>query len=125
MSDVLLPEVIDPRQKQHGLDGYWSPGILGMVNSTAVKLARLKGDFVWHSHEEQDELFMVLEGTLTIEFRHGSRLLQAGQMLIVPRGLEHRPVAMEECLVLLVEPIDTVNTGNTPSELRRDELPLL
>ena len=118
-----LPLVIDPREKQQRLAGYWHPGLLGMVNDTAVKLARIQGEFVWHSHEHEDELFLVLEGRLRMEFREGSRELAPGQMIIVPRGLEHRPVAPAgDCLLLLVEPASTVNTGDVDSELRRDSI---
>jgi mannose-6-phosphate isomerase-like protein (cupin superfamily) len=123
---AALPPVIDPQEKQLRLAGYWHPGLLGMVNDTAVKLARIQGEFVWHSHEHEDEMFLVLEGRLRMEFREGSRDLAPGQMIIVPRGMEHRPVAPDgDCLLLLVEPATTVNTGNVRSELTRDSVELL
>ncbi|MEZ5338474.1 MAG: cupin domain-containing protein [bacterium] len=115
-----LPPVIDPLEKQQALAGLWHPALLGMVNSTAIKLARIQGEFVWHSHAHEDEMFLVVQGRLRLEFRDGARVLEAGQFLIVPHGVEHRPVAEKECLILLVEPLETVNTGTTESELRRD-----
>lgn len=121
-----LPPVIDPLEKQHGLAGYWHPGLLGMVNETAIKLARIQGEFIWHSHELEDELFIVLEGRLRMEFRVGNRELGPGQMIIVPHGMEHRPVSIDgDCLIMLIEPTTTVNTGNVESDLMRDNLELL
>ncbi len=117
-----IPEVIDPMEKQARLQGLWNPGLLGMVNDTAIKLARIKGEFVWHSHAEEDEMFLVVQGRLRLEFRDGMRELGPGQLLIIPRGLEHRPVAVEECLILLVEPASTVNTGGVDHELRRERI---
>ncbi|MCB1219480.1 MAG: cupin domain-containing protein [Planctomycetales bacterium] len=123
MSD--LPPVIDPLEKQQYLQGDWYPALLGQVNDTAIKLARIHGEFVWHSHAEEDELFLVVKGRMRLEFRNGVRELEAGQMIIVPRGLEHRPVSEEECLILLVEPVSTVNTGDAESDMRREQLPEL
>ena len=120
-----IPEVIDPRVKQYSLEGYWHPGLLGLVNNTAIKLAKIHGEFVWHSHADEDELFMVIEGSMRLEFREGSRTLLPGEMIIVPRGVEHRPVAEEPCLILLVEPTSTINTGDMESVLRRETLKLL
>ncbi|MCB1187974.1 cupin domain-containing protein [bacterium] len=120
MSD--LPPVIDPLEKQQYLQGDWYPALLGQVNDTAIKLARIHGEFVWHSHAEDDELFLVVKGRMRLEFRNGVRELEAGQMIVVPRGVEHLPVSEEECLILLVEPVGTVNTGDTESELTRTEL---
>lgn len=94
----------------------WSPRLVGRVNETDVKLARLKGEFVWHQHADEDELFLVIEGRLRIEFRDGAVWLEPGELVVVPRGVEHRPVAPEEVLVMLVEPRGTVNTGNVRNE---------
>jgi mannose-6-phosphate isomerase-like protein (cupin superfamily) len=90
---------------------YWSPRVVADVNDVQVKLVRVKGEFVWHRHEAQDELFIVVRGRLRIEFRDGDVVLDAGDMLVVPRGVEHRPVADEEVQLMLVEPRGTVNTG--------------
>ncbi|MGH7822843.1 MAG: cupin domain-containing protein [Candidatus Binatia bacterium] len=99
------------------LTDYWSPGIVGELNGQDVKLAKLRGAFVWHRHENEDELFLVLRGRLRIQFRDGEVTLDPGDMLIVPKGTEHRPVADDEVHVLLFEPAGTVNTGNVRSEL--------
>jgi mannose-6-phosphate isomerase-like protein (cupin superfamily) len=95
---------------------YWHPRIAGELNDSYIKLAKLKGEFVWHQHELEDELFLVISGTLIIQTRAGDHVLHPGEFLIIPRGVEHRPVAEEEVHVLLVEPKTTVNTGNVQSE---------
>lgn len=94
------------------ISDFWSPGIVGELNGQHVKLARLKGEFVWHSHVDADELFLVLQGRLRMELRDGTVDLGEGDMLIVPRGVEHRPVAEDEVHVLLFEPVGTLNTGD-------------
>ena len=104
------------------INAYWSPKIAGELNGQHVKLAKLKGEFVWHHHELEDELFLVLRGKLTIRFRDGDVLLEEGDCLIIPRGVEHRPVAEEEVSVLLFEPAGTLNTGSVRSEHTRDSL---
>ena len=93
-------------------DEHWSPRIAGALNGQHVKLAKLLGPFVWHRHEDADELFLVVRGTLRIEFRDRVETLKTGEFLIVPRGIEHRPVAEEEAHVLLFEPAGTLNTGD-------------
>ncbi len=94
----------------------WSPRIVGAVNECEVKLAKLHGEFIWHQHEHEDELFLVIEGRLSMELRDGTVALEPGDLLIVPRGVEHRPVAGEPCSVLLFEPAGTLNTGNVVGE---------
>ena len=94
----------------------WSPKVVAAVNDTDVKLVRLRGDFVWHRHEHEDELFLVVAGRLRMEFRDHEVWLEPGELLVVPRGVEHRPCAPEEALVLLVEPRGTLNTGNLRNE---------
>lgn|SRR5574341_3786 len=96
---------------------HWAPRIVSSFNDYHVKLAKVKGEFVWHDHPETDELFLVLDGSLTIMFRDGQVTLKAGEMFIVPKGTEHRPVAENECQILLIEPAGTINTGNVVSEL--------
>jgi mannose-6-phosphate isomerase-like protein (cupin superfamily) len=98
------------------VDEYWSPRIVGAVNDTDVKVVKLRGAFQWHRHEAEDELFLVVAGRLTIRFRDRDVTLTAGELLVVPRGVEHLPVAEEEAHVVLVEPRSTVNTGDAPSE---------
>lgn len=91
---------------------HWVPKIVGELNGQHVKVVKFEGPFVWHSHEAEDELFMVLKGSFTMEFRDRSLTVSEGEFLIVPRGVEHRPVAAEEVHVLLFEPASTLNTGN-------------
>ncbi|HEV8488036.1 MAG TPA: cupin domain-containing protein [Blastocatellia bacterium] len=95
---------------------YWSPKIVGEINDSHVKLVKLKGEFVWHHHENEDELFLVIKGKLLIKLRDGDVTLEEGEMAIIPRGVEHMPVAEEEAHVLLLEPKSTVNTGNAGGE---------
>lgn len=104
---------------------YWSPRIAARVNASDVRLARLKGEFVWHSHANEDELFLVIKGQLTLRFRDHEVTLNPGEMLCVPRGVEHCPVAPEECHVLLIEPSSTVNTGNVQEARTLHETPEL
>lgn len=101
---------------------YWNPRIIGELNGQQVKIAKLKGDFVWHSHANEDELFMVIEGELIIELRDKKIQLSAGEFYIVPAGVEHRPIAREEVSVLLFEPNSTLNTGDVNSDLTRNRL---
>ena len=95
---------------------HWSPKIVGELNGQQVKLAKLKGGFVWHHHEQEDELFLVLKGRLTIQLRDREVVLDEGECFIVPRGVEHKPVAHEEAHVLLFEPASTLNTGSIRNE---------
>lgn len=91
---------------------YYNPRIVGELNNQHVKLAKLKGDFTWHKHEDEDELFLVLKGKLTMELRDKSIEIEEGEFLVVPRGVEHKPSAPEEVHVLLFEPATTLNTGD-------------
>ncbi len=95
---------------------HWLPKIAGEVNGQHVKLTKLKGSFIWHSHEHEDELFLVHRGSFDMEFRDRTISLSAGDFLIVPRGVEHRPVAAEEAEVILFEPVGTRNTGDVINE---------
>jgi mannose-6-phosphate isomerase-like protein (cupin superfamily) len=101
---------------------YWSPKIAGQLNGQYVKLAKLKGEFLWHQHEKEDELFLVTKGKLTIQLRDGDVSLTEGEFFIVPAGVEHRPVAPEEVHALMLEPISTLNTGNVTNERTIQEL---
>ena len=96
----------------------WSPRIVETLDAYEVKLARLHGDFVWHSHADADELFLVLSGSFRMDFRDRQVSLAQGEMLVVPRGVEHKPYAEAECQVLLLERAGLVNTGDVPSPLR-------
>ena len=101
---------------------HWNPRIVGELNNQQVKLAKLKGEFIWHSHENEDELFYVISGQLKMELRDQTILINPGEFLIVPRGVEHRPVAENEVAIMLFEPATTINTGSEDSELRRENL---
>jgi mannose-6-phosphate isomerase-like protein (cupin superfamily) len=100
----------------------WNPKIAGELNGQEVKLVKLKGEFVWHQHADADELFLVVKGQFTMEYRNRSIRVGEGEFLIVPRGIEHRPVAEEEAWVLLFEPAGTVNTGDVKDALTREVL---
>jgi len=101
---------------------HWSPKIVGELNGQHVKLAKLQDEFVWHHHEAEDELFLVVKGSFDMEFRDKTVHLTAGEFLIVPKGVEHRPVAKEEVWVLLFEPATTLNTGNVVDEKTKEQL---
>lgn len=103
-------------QKFALINEMWQPKIIGELNDSYVKLVKLKGEFVWHQHELEDELFLVVKGNLTIRLRDGEIHLREGELAIIPRGMEHLPVAEEEVQVLLLEPKTTVNTGNVRNE---------
>jgi len=95
---------------------YWSPKIVGELNDSYIKLVKLKGEFVWHRHEQEDELFLVVKGRLLIKLRDRDIHLEEGEFVIIPRGIEHLPIAEEEVHVLLLEPKSTLNTGNVQNE---------
>src|SRR3972149_4103405 len=99
---------------------YWNPRIAGELNGQQVKLAKFKGEFVWHKHENEDELFYVLKGEFNMEFRDKTILLKENEFLIVPKGVEHRPVAENEVSIMLFEPSSTINTGNTKGDLTKE-----
>ena len=97
-------------------DQQWSPRVIAEMNDYQFKLARVEGEFIWHSHSDTDEVFIVIDGVLDIEFRDGRVRIEAGEMFVVPRGVEHKPVAENECRIMLVEPRGTINTGDKRHE---------
>ena len=107
---------IDLREKFAAISEHWSPRIVAELNGQHVKLVKFRGDFVWHHHDHEDELFLVHRGGFRMEFRDRVVELNAGDMIVVPRGVEHRPVADEEVEVVLFEPAGTLNTGNVVNE---------
>ncbi len=107
---------VDIKEKLAQISDYWLPKIIGELNGQVVKVAKLKGEFVWHHHEHEDEMFMVIEGGLIIKLKDGEVQLKEGQFYIIPKGIEHMPVAAEECHVLLFEPNSVLNTGNVVNE---------
>jgi mannose-6-phosphate isomerase-like protein (cupin superfamily) len=94
----------------------WSPRVLGEVNDCQVKATKLKGEFVWHHHDNEDEMFLVVKGTLRMKFRDREAVIREGEFIIVPRGVEHLPIADEEVHLILIEPKSTLNTGNITNE---------
>ena len=108
-----MPDVVNLAQKFSLIGDYWKPRIAGEINDSYLKLVKVKGEFVWHSHPDTDDFFLVLKGRLTIQLRGGAVELGPGELFVVPRGVEHRPVATEEVHLLLIEPVGTPNTGDT------------
>ena len=104
---------------------HWTPKIAGELNGQHVKLAKLKGEFVWHKHDNEDELFLVISGNLTIELREKAIKLGPGEMVIIPKGVEHKPVAENEVEVMLFEPKSTVNTGTAGGDLTQQNLDVI
>jgi mannose-6-phosphate isomerase-like protein (cupin superfamily) len=115
-------EKVNIREKLTGISNYWQPRIAGELNGQQVKLVKFLGPFVWHHHESEDELFLVVKGRMLMEFRDRSVPVGEGEFIIVPRGVEHRPVAEDEVHVVLFEPASTLNTGNLQNELTLREL---
>jgi mannose-6-phosphate isomerase-like protein (cupin superfamily) len=105
-------ETINVVDKLQAIDAYWTPHIVGTLNGQHVKLAKLQGEFVWHHHEHEDELFYVIKGRLILRFRDRDVTLDPGEFCIVPKGVEHLPIAHEEVHIMLFEPAGTLNTGN-------------
>jgi len=117
-----MPDKINLAQKFSQIHEYWKPYIAGELNGQLVKLDKLKGEFVWHHHENEDEMFLVVKGRFRIEFRDKTVQLEEGEFIVVPRGVEHKPVADEECWILLFEPASTLNTGNVENDRTLHEL---
>ena len=112
-----MARVVDLRDKLSLFSEHWSPKVVATMNDYEVKVVKVKGEFVWHSHADTDELFLVVDGTLTIQLPDGDVTLGPGQLFVVPRGVEHCPVAAEEASILLIEPAGVVNTGEAGGDL--------
>ena len=112
-----MAEPIDVADKLTQFSEHWSPKVIARLNDYEIKLAKLKGEFVWHTHDDTDELFLVLEGRLTIQLRDGDVELGPGELFVVPRGVEHCPKAEEEVHAILFEPKGTVNTGDAGGDM--------
>jgi mannose-6-phosphate isomerase-like protein (cupin superfamily) len=112
---------INLKEKLTKFSEHWSPRIIAQMNDYHFKLVKFKGDFVWHSHDDTDETFIVLEGKMSIDFRDGKIDLKTGEMFVVPKGVEHKPFAKEECKIMLVEPAGTLNTGNADTDLKAED----
>ena len=113
---------INISQKLAQFNDHWNPRIIGELNKQHVKLAKIKGEFIWHKHDHEDEMFLVLKGTLKIEFRDRIETIQENEIIIVPKGVEHKPIAEEEVSVMLFEPVTTINTGALENERTRKNL---
>ena len=105
-------QVINFEEKLGLITELWTPKIIAQMNDYHFKLAKIQGEFIWHQHENTDEVFIVLAGEMMLHFRDGSLRLGSGEMYVVPKGVEHKPVAEKECSILLVEPVGTLNTGD-------------
>jgi mannose-6-phosphate isomerase-like protein (cupin superfamily) len=113
-------DVVNLRDKLDRFSGLWSPRVVAEMNDYQFKLAKIRGEFVWHDHRDTDEVFLVIAGEMSIEFRDGVTHLSEGEMCVVPRGTEHKPYAENECHVLLVEPRGVVNTGEAGGALQAE-----
>ena len=116
MTNTRIPKSINLNEKLSKIDTLWTPRIVAQMNDYFLKLVKIEDEFVWHSHPETDEVFLVIEGSMRIDFREGAVELSEGEMVVVPRGAEHKPFAEQECKILLIEPVETVNTGDTGGE---------
>jgi len=115
-------ETVNLSKKFAGFSDHWNPRIIGEVNDCYLKAVKFKGDFVWHHHENEDEMFLVVKGALRMKFREREAIVREGEFIIVPRGVEHCPTADEEIQVVLIEPKSTLNTGNSVNERTVREL---
>jgi len=115
-------EKINLAEKFSLFSDHWSPKIVGELNGKMVKLVKFKGPFIWHHHDQEDELFYVVKGSFDMEFENKTIILNEGEFIIVPRGVEHRPNAKEECEIMLFEPATTLNTGNVENEVTLKQL---
>ena len=115
-------EVVNLTKKFSLISEHWNPKIIAKLNDYHLKIAKIEGDFVWHSHPETDEMFLVIDGELVIHLRNGFLHLKQGELCVIPKGMEHKPVAERECQILMVEPAGTVNTGNAGGELTNEEI---
>jgi mannose-6-phosphate isomerase-like protein (cupin superfamily) len=115
-------EKVNVAEKFKQIREYWKPYVVGELNGQLVKLDKLKGEFIWHHHDNEDEMFLVVKGRFRIEFRDMHVCVKEGEFIVVPRGVEHRPVAEEEAHIILFEPASTLNTGNVRDERTREKL---
>ena len=115
-------EKVNINEKLSQFSDHWNPRIIGELNGQHVKAVKLKGEFVWHHHDHEDELFLVTKGQLKMDFREKTVVVNEGEFIVVPRKVEHKPVAEEEVHILLFEPASTINTGNVENERTRKEL---
>jgi mannose-6-phosphate isomerase-like protein (cupin superfamily) len=115
--------VVNLAEKFVKFSEHWSPKIIAQVNDYHLKIAKIQGEFVWHSHAETDELFWVIAGEMRIDFRDSHVMLHQGELCVVPKGVDHKPFAEQECQILMIEPAGTVNTGESGGDLTVQEVP--
>ena len=116
----MMPSASSPKTMAAALTDYWSPRIIGEVDDSYIKVAKVRGSLCWHSHDDEDELFLILQGHLRIELEHAAPVeLDEGEMFVVPKGVRHNPVATAECLIMLIERKSTLHTGNVVTERTR------
>jgi mannose-6-phosphate isomerase-like protein (cupin superfamily) len=115
----VINTVVSPKAIAAGLNEFWSPRVIGEVDDAYIKVAKVKGQLAWHNHAEEDELFLILKGQLTIEMHGNTVVLNEGEVFIVPKGVEHNPIASEECLLMLIERKTTKHTGDVVTEKTR------
>ncbi len=114
-------DVVNLTEKFSLVTDQWDPKIIAQLNDYQLKIAKIQGEFIWHSHPETDEVFLVVDGDLTIHLREGHLTLKPGELCVIPKGVEHKPAAAQECQILMVEPAGTVNTGDAGGEMTIDE----
>tara|TARA_Y100001970_G_scaffold23435_1_gene27562 strand:- start:41182 stop:41547 length:366 start_codon:yes stop_codon:yes gene_type:complete len=117
----MLPEKINFNNKFLKFSDYWSPKIIAEMNNYQFKLVKIKGEFVWHSHKDTDETFIVIEGEMNIKFRNNTVHLSKGEMYVIPKGIEHKPYSENECKILIIEPEGVINTGEKKGKMTADE----
>ena len=117
----MLSDKINLKEKYSKFTQYWSPRIIAEMNNYQFKIAKIKGEFVWHAHKDTDETFIVIEGTMCIKFRDGEVKLSEEEMYVVPKGVEHKPCAENECKILVIEPKGVINTGDAGGKLTINE----
>ena len=114
----MSSEKINLKEKLSKFSDHWSPKVIAEMNDYQFKLVKIKGDFVWHNHGDTDEFFLVIEGEMKIEFKDETVILKEGEIFVVPKGVEHKPYAEEECKIMIVEPRGVINTGDAESNLK-------
>ena len=117
MEKIVKIKKVNLSQKLAKISDYWSPKVIAQMNNYHFKLAKVKDEFIWHKHEETDETFFVIKGQLTILLRDQDIVINEGEMVVIPKGVEHKPLADKECQIMLIEPKETINTGNIANEM--------
>ena len=115
-----ISDKINFKEKLSKFSNHWSPRVIAEMNNYQFKLVKIKGDFVWHDHKDTDEVFIVIEGEMSIEFKDRTVELSEGEMFVVPKGIEHKPYSENECKIMIVEPVGIINTGDSGGELTAD-----